>query len=113
MRRVCQAYSRGRTGHNEDTWYSGCVGASTLDAPYSYTWLVRQFLDVDVLEPQFVAVVLKLDRALGGKRFALVPVVGQGRLIDDFFTIEDHRYLVALHDNVERVPFAHRFVRLF
>ena len=34
-RRVRQAYSRGRTRRNIRVWFSRCVGASTLDAPYT------------------------------------------------------------------------------
>ena len=47
-----------------------------------------QFLDVDVLEPQRVAVVLQLDRPLGRQRLALLPVVRQRLVIDDQLAVE-------------------------
>src|SRR5205085_4245529 len=72
---------------------------------------VRQLFDVDVLEPQLVAMVLQLNRALCRQRlFALVPVVAQRLVIDHQLVIEVYRRLVAHHDDAERIPFADRFV---
>src|SRR5262249_46532833 len=73
---------------------------------------VPQLLDVDVLEPQRVAVVLELDRAPGRQRPALLPVVGQRGVVHHLLAVEEHRHPVALHDDAEGVPLADRPVRL-
>src|SRR5262249_48174143 len=73
---------------------------------------LRQLLDVDVAEPEVVAVVLQLDRAGLRRRLAAEPVVRQRGLVDDLLAVEYDGHLVADHRDVERLPLADRLVRL-
>src|SRR5688572_26519089 len=70
-----------------------------------------QLADVNVFEPQIVAMVLQLDGAGRINRFIPLPVILQRGVINDQFVVQEDVHLFAKHQNAKAVPFADRFVR--
>src|SRR4051812_43435984 len=68
------------------------------------TGALLQLLDVDVLEPERVAVVLEFDLAGGEDRLLGVPVVLEDDAVDDEDVVQLHPDLVADHLDPEAVP---------
>src|SRR4051812_632728 len=65
-----------------------------------------QFLEVDVLEPELVAMMLQFDRPLRRHRRILLPDVLHRGVIDDEDVVEEHGHLFAVHEDMERIPLA-------
>ena len=57
----------------------------------------RQFPDVNILEEEFVAVVLQFDLAGGINRFVAFPIILQGRIVDHQFVVQIDMHLFAHH----------------
>src|ERR1051325_7506038 len=72
--------------------------------------VLRQFADVNVLEPHRRAVRLQFDRAGLVKRLVFLPIIFQRRVAHHHLVIEFDAHLVAEHDDVEAVPLARQSV---
>src|SRR5205807_9161175 len=93
---VSQPSGHGWTRINADSKKSAFVSVLIRVHPWLYALRPRQFLDVDVLEPKLVAMVLQLDGAFRGQRFAGLPIVLQRSVINDHDVVQVDGHLVAL-----------------
>src|SRR6516225_7406219 len=70
----------------------------------------RDLPDVNVFEPEFIAMVLQLNLAGWEDGLCPVPVVFQRDIVDNKFTVQEHVKLLTHHQDPKTIPFTNRFV---
>src|SRR5258706_14878451 len=64
----------------------------------------REFTDVNVLEEQFVAVVLQFNLPGWIDRLFALPIIFENRVVHDQLIVQKHMHPLTGHDNAEAVP---------